>query len=129
MNACSPRHRTRGDVMPHVDARGIAKVARNPECTLLAAMVMRDLPETQIYELLTNQPYLGPLGERTAATRWGTLFDSRLTENRATRLLEALRGVLGIDPVTARVRDLRREVPDTGPGALVERNRRTRAIL
>jgi len=111
------------------DARGIARIARNPCCQLQAAMVMRDLPESQIYELLTNQPYLGPLGERRAATRWGTLFDTRLTEDRAMRLREALDGVCGITPTTATVRDLRCDVPGTRPGALVERNRRTRGIL
>jgi hypothetical protein len=111
------------------DARGIARIARNPCCQLQAAMIVRDLPESQIFEILTNQPYLGPLGERTAATRWGTLFDTRLTEDRAMRLREALDGVCGITAATATVCDLRRDVPGTRLGALLERNRRTRGIL
>jgi hypothetical protein len=92
-------------------------------------MLLLGHPESDVYKQLTGTPYPGPRGERTAAIRWGALFDARLTENHAARLLGALGGVLGITPATARVRDLRREVPDTRPGALVERNRRTRAIL
>src|SRR5688500_4664190 len=109
--------------MSHVDARGIAKIGCNPDCTLLAAMILRGIPESQVYELLTNQPYPGPRGERTAAIRWGTLFDTRLTEDQATRLREALDGVLGIDAATATLQDLRHDVPGTRPGALWERNR------
>jgi hypothetical protein len=111
------------------DARGIAKIAFNPECTLQAAMVLRDIPETEVYEQFTNQPYHGPHGERTSATRWGTIFDTRLSAERATRLREALDGILGIDPAMATVRDLRRDVPSSRPDALIERNRRTRGIL
>jgi hypothetical protein len=115
--------------MSHPGARGIARIAGNPGCDLQAAMILRDIPDTQIYEQFTNQPYPGPLGERTAAIRWGTLFDTRLTEDRATRLREALDGILGIDSAMATVRDLRRDVPSTRPDALMERNRRTRGIL
>jgi hypothetical protein len=111
------------------DARGIARIARNPCCQLQAAMVVRDLPEPEVFELLTNQPYLGPLGERTAATRWGTLFDTRLSADQAKRLREALDGVFGITSATATVRDLRQDVPGTRPGALMERNQRTRRIF
>jgi hypothetical protein len=106
------------------DARDIARISRNPRCQLQAAIVLRGIVDTQVYELLTHQPYLGPLGERTAATRWGTLFDTRLCEDQAMRLREALDGVFGITPATATVRDLRRDVPGTRSGALVERNRR-----
>jgi hypothetical protein len=111
------------------DSRGIARIAHNPCCQFQAALVLLDIPDTQVYKQFTNQPYLGPHGERTAARRWGILFDTRLTEDRATRLREALDGILGINPATATVVDLRREVPDTRPGAFVERNRRTREIL
>src|SRR5688500_8104655 len=111
------------------DARGIAKIAFNPECTLQAAMVLRDIPETEVYEQFTHQPYPGPRGERTAAIRWGTIFDTRLTEDRATRLRDALAATLATAPAMATVRDLRRDVPRTRPDALMERNRRTRGIL
>jgi hypothetical protein len=116
--------------MPHhVDARAISRIAGNPSCDRQAAMLLLGLREDEAFTLLTGKPYSGPRGERTAALRWGTLFDSRLTENHATRLLAALDGVLGINPATATVRDLRREVLGTRPAALAERNRRTRAIL
>ena len=115
--------------MPHLDARAIARVAQNPRCQRQSAMLLLGLRDEQAFALLTGQPYHGPRGERAAALRWGALFDSRLTERQATRLLASLDGVLGITPATATVRDLRREVPDSRPAALGERNRRTRAIL
>src|SRR5215218_4415290 len=103
--------------MPHLDARAISRIAQNPGCSRQAALHLLVIQDDAAFALLTGQPYPGPRGERTAAIRWGTLFDSRLTEHHATRLLGALDGVLGINPATATVRDLRREVPDSQPGA------------
>jgi hypothetical protein len=115
--------------MQSLDARSVARIAQNPCCHLQAGMLLLGRPESDVYTLLTRKPYSGPRGERTAALRWGRLCEARLTENHARRLLTALDGVIGLQAVTATIRDLRAEVPSTQPGARVERSHRTRAIL
>jgi hypothetical protein len=114
--------------MPHLDARVISRIAQNPRCHRQAALHLLGLQEDEAYALLTGRPYPGPRGERTAALVWGRLFEARLTEHQARRLLASLEAVLG-QPARARVRDLRQEIPDSQPEAIQERNRRTRAIL
>jgi hypothetical protein len=57
------------------------------------------------------------------------LFEARLTEHRARRLLAALDGMPGICTTSARIRDLRTEVPDADADAISTRATRTRAIL
>jgi hypothetical protein len=74
-------------------------------------------------------PVPGERGERTAALRWGNLFDSRLAEANAAALLDSLHGQLGINPGTAIVRNLRQEVPGTKGAAVAERHRRTREVI
>jgi hypothetical protein len=115
--------------MPDVDARAISRIAQNPRCHRQAALHLLGLHEGEAFALLTGRPYPGPRGERTASLVWGRLFESRLTEHQARRLVGSLDGVLGLRPAAARVRDLRQEVPDTQPGAISERCRRTRAVL
>jgi hypothetical protein len=115
--------------MPHLDARAISRIGQNPSCFRQAGLHLLGLNEQEAYTLLTGTPYPGPRGERTAALHWGQLFETRLTEHQARRLLASLDGVLGIQPATTRVRDLRAEVPDTQPEAIQERTRRTRAVL
>jgi hypothetical protein len=115
--------------MPHLDARVISRIACNPRCHRQAGLHLLGLSEQEAYALLTGRPYPGPRGERTAALVWGRLFEAKLAEYQAGRLLASLDGVLRIQPATARVRDLRQEVPDSQPEAVLERCRRTRSIL
>jgi hypothetical protein len=110
-------------------ARSIATVACNPRCHRQAALHLLGVSEQEAYALLTNSPYPGPRGERTAALQWGRLFEARLAENHARRLLACLDGVIGFQAASATVCDLRLEVSGTQPGAVVERRRRTHAIL
>jgi hypothetical protein len=115
--------------MPQLDARAISRIAQNPGCFRQAAMHLLSLSEQGAYTLLTGIPYPGPRGERTSALQWGRLFEVRLTEHQAGRLLASLDCVLRIQPARVRVRDLRQEVPDSQPEAVLERCRRTRVIL
>src|SRR5215207_1798774 len=115
--------------MPHLDSRAISKIADNPRCQRQAALHLLGLSEQEAYTLLTGSPYPGPRGERSAALVWGRLFEAKLTEHQAQRLITSLVGVLGIQPATAWLRDLRLEVPDTQSEAVRERCHRTQSIL
>src|SRR3954454_11632362 len=112
--------------MPHLDARAISRIAQNPRCHRQAGLHLLGLRDDEAFVYLTTRPYPGPRGERTAALRWGHLFEARLCEDGARRLLGALDGVLGIQPDAARMRNLQAEVPGTQPDVLAERTRRTR---
>lgn len=114
--------------MPHMDARAISRIARNPRCQRQAALHLLGLREQEAYLQLTGSSYPGPRGDYTAALKWGRLFEARLTEHQARRLLASIEGILGIRTNTAWVRDLKNEVPDQ-PEAVLDRSRRTRAIL
>jgi hypothetical protein len=115
--------------MPHLDARAISRIAQNPRCHLQAGMLLLGLQEQETFRLLTGKPYPGPRGDRSAALAWGRLFEARLTENQARRLLVALDGMLGIRATSAHIRDLRAEIPDAEDDAVSTRATRTREIL
>src|SRR4051812_24590040 len=93
------------------NARGIGQSAANPHCQTLAAKEILDLSEDVFRDLLTGHPGPQDHGERPAALRRRRAFETHLADNDARALLRSLDGQLGINPATARVLDLRREVP------------------
>jgi hypothetical protein len=115
--------------MPQLDARAITRIAQNPCCHRQAGLHLLGLSEQEAYAHLTGTPYRGPRGERTSALVWGRLFEAKLTENQAQRLLVSLESVLGIRSSAAWVEDLRTEVSDSPSEAILERCRKTRTVL
>lgn len=91
--------------------RGLIRIARNPDCEWLAAMVAEaSVDERQLYEEVTAGPYPGDYGEKPSAIRRGNQFEARLYANDAARLKRALQGIYRQgEPIT--VRNLAEELP------------------
>lgn len=107
----------------------LIKVASNPRCTRLVAMVQSGLSEPNFYRALTGEPYDREFGERVSARRRGYKFEDNLFGNGAARLRTAVAEVVGLDPAEMYVRDLTAELPGVQELAKARRFSRTRSIL
>jgi hypothetical protein len=110
-------------------ARGLIRIAHNPECELQTAMVAERVKEPEFFARLTGQDYPGEYGERVSARRRGTQFEAHLHRDNALVLRQALALVYGFDSGQMVVRNLQDEVPGAGQKKQLERLERTRAIF
>lgn len=116
--------------MSLLGARGVVRVAQNPGCVLLGAMVLEGIRnEPRFYERVTGEPYPGEYGERHSMRRRGIKFEQMLHANGAAELRRALARFLGERPDRVHVRNLEEEVPGSGDVLRAQRLSRTRRIL
>ncbi len=109
--------------------RGLVRVSKNPECDLQAAMAVRRVREPDFYRAVTGEEYPKEYGERVAARRRGSKFESHLHENNAAELRRVIGPLVGRDPDTMVVRNFADEVPGPVNTMRAVRLTRTRRVL
>jgi len=91
--------------------RGLIRISLNDACELQAAMVVKKIRELEFYRRVTGTEYPREYGERVAARRRGTKFESNLHQNNAALLRKVLGPVYDIDVDEMVVRNFADEIP------------------
>lgn len=107
----------------------LVRLAGNPGCEILGAMVMQEGSEKRFYERVVGQPYDREFGERQSSKRRGAQFESNAYAGDARLLREALSSLIELDPEDIRVRNLTDDYPGTKDDARIARLKITRSIL
>jgi hypothetical protein len=107
----------------------LVRLAGNPTCEILGAMVMQEGSEKRFYERVVGEPYDREFGERQSSKRRGAQFEHNAYAGDARLLRETVAPFLGIDPEAVTVRNLFDDYPGTKDDARVARLRITRGIL
>ena len=107
----------------------LVRLAGNPSCEILGAMVMQEGSEKRFYERIVGEPYDREFGERQSSKRRGTQFEQNVFAGDARLLRESFSVFLGIDADTIIVRNLFDDHPGTKEDSRVARLRITRGIL
>lgn len=107
----------------------LVRLAGNPSCEILGAMVMQEGSEKKFYERVAGQPYDREFGERQSSKRRGAQFEQNAYAGDARLLREVIASFLGIDADAVIVRNLLDDFPGTKDDARVARLRITRGIL
>jgi hypothetical protein len=107
----------------------LIRLAQNPECEVLGAMVLQPGSEKKFYEHVVGQPYDREFGERQSSRRRGTQFERNAYDGDALLLRRALARIIGKDPEDVRVRNLLDDNPGTKDDARIRRLALTRRIL
>ncbi|AHB53511.1 hypothetical protein [Pseudomonas aeruginosa] len=107
----------------------LVRLAGNPSCEILGAMVMQEGSEKRFYERIVGKPYDREFGERQSSKRRGTQFERNVFAGDARLLREAFSPFLGIDADEIIVRNLFDDYPGTKDDSRVARLRITRGIL
>jgi hypothetical protein len=107
----------------------LIRLAGNPNCEILGAMVMQEGSEKKFYELVAGEPYDREFGERQSSKRRGAQFEQNAYVGDARLLREAFSVFLGKSPHDVIVRNLIDDYPGTKNDARVARLRITRSII
>jgi hypothetical protein len=107
----------------------LVRLAGNPACEILGAMVMQEGSERRFYERVVGEPYDREFGERQSSKRRGAQFESNAYAGDARLLRQALSPMLELDPEDIRVRNLTDDYPGTKDDARIARLNITRSIL
>lgn len=110
-------------------ATALVRLAQNPRCEVLGAMVMQEGPETRFFERVVGTPYEREYGERQSSKRRGVQFERNAYAGDARLLREALAPVIGLSADDIRVRNLLDDHPGSKDDARVARLRITRRLL
>ena len=107
----------------------LIRLAGNPRCEILGAMVMQPGSEKRFFERVVGEPYDREFGERQSSKRRGAQFERNAFAGDARLLREAFAPMLGASAVDLTVRNLTDEYPGTKDDARIARLRITREIL
>ncbi|WP_196259767.1 hypothetical protein [Pelagibacterium limicola] len=107
----------------------LVRLAGNPTCEILGAMVMQEGSEKRFYEQVVGERYDREFGERQSSKRRGAQFESNAYAGDARLLRETLSPLIGLDPDDVRVRNLTDDHPGSKDDARIARLNITRAIL
>lgn len=107
----------------------LVRLAGNPECQILGAMVLQQGSEKRFYERVVGQPYDREFGERPSSKRRGSQFEKNAFAGDARLLREAFASKLGVAPEDVTVRNLFDDHPGTKEDARIARLQITRGIL
>lgn len=107
----------------------LVRLAGNPSCEILGAMVMQEGSEKRFYERIVGEPYDREFGERPSSKRRGAQFEQNVFAGDARLLRESFAPFLGIDADAVIVRNLFDDYPGTKDDSRVARLRITREIL
>lgn len=107
----------------------LVRLAGNPACEILGAMVMQEGSEKRFYEQVVGERYDREFGERQSSKRRGAQFESTAYAGDARLLRETLSPLIGLDRDDIRVRNLTDDHPGSKDDARIARLNITRAIL
>lgn len=107
----------------------LVRLAGNPSCEILGAMVLETGSEKRFYERVVGQPYDREFGERQSSKRRGAQFERNAYAGDARLLREAFAPFLNRGADDLVVRNLIDEYPGTKDDARIARLRITRSIL
>jgi hypothetical protein len=107
----------------------LVRLAGNPDCEILGAMVLESGSEKRFYERVVGEPYDREFGERQSSKRRGAQFERNAYAGDARLLREAFAPLLRTGPDEVIVRNLLDEYPGTKDDARIARLRITRGIL
>jgi hypothetical protein len=107
----------------------LVRLAGNPDCEILGAMVLQEGSEKRFYERVVGVPYDREFGERQSSKRRGAQFERNAYAGDARLLREAFGPILGTDPDDLTVRNLLDDHPGSKDDARIARLRITRGIL
>lgn len=107
----------------------LVRLAGNPSCEILGAMVMQEGSEKRFYERIVGEPYDREFGERQSSKRRGTQFEQNAYAGDARLLREAFAPFLNIGADEVIVRNLHDDYPGTKDDARIARLKITRGIL
>lgn len=107
----------------------LVRLAGNPKCEILGAMVMEQGSEKRFYERVTGGPYDREFGERQSSKRRGTQFERNAYAGDARLLREVFAPFLGLEADDVSVRNILDDHPGTKDDARIARLRITRGIL
>jgi hypothetical protein len=107
----------------------LVRLAGNPACEILEAMVMQEGSEKRFYEQVVGERYDREFGERQSSKRRGAQFESNASAGDARLLRETLSPLIGLDPDHIRVRNLTDDYPGSKDDARIARLDITRTVL
>ncbi len=107
----------------------LVRLAGNPDCEVLGAMVMQEGSEKRFYEQVVGERYDREFGERQSSKRRGAQFESNAYAGDARLLREALAPMVGLSADDIRVRNLTDDYPGMKDDARIARLNITRSIL
>jgi hypothetical protein len=107
----------------------LIRLAQNPECEVLGAMVMQSGSEKKFYESVIGAPYDREFGERQSSRRRATQFEQNAYAGDGRLLREALAEIVGVPAKDVRVHNLLDDHPGTKEDARIARLRVTRKFL
>lgn len=107
----------------------LVRLAGNPRCEILGAMVMQPGSEKRFFERVVGEPCDREFGERQSSKRRGAQFERNAFAGDARLLREAFAPMLGAVADNLTVRNLTDEYPGTKDDARIARLRITRGIL
>src|SRR5581483_10098212 len=112
--SCHCRDRTKIGGVRAMTVKGAAaliRLAANPKCEVLGAMVMQEGSEKKFYERVIGAPYDREFGERQSSRRRGAQFEQNAYAGDARLRREAIAAAWGLDPDAITVRDLMDSYP------------------
>ena len=115
--------------MSTTGSTALIRLASNPSCEILGAMVMQGGSEARFYQQATGELYDREFGERQSSRRRGSQFEQSAYAGDARLLREALVDIVGLPADDIRVRNLMDDYPGTKEDARIARLKRTRDIL
>lgn len=107
----------------------LVRLASNPACEILGAMVMEQGSEKKFYERVVGEQYDREYGERQSSRRRGAQFEQNVFAGDARLLREVLSPLLQIEIDDIVVRNLMDDNPGTKEDARIARLQITRDIL
>jgi len=110
-------------------AAALSRLAQNPACEILSAMVMRGGSETAFYRDVTGRAYDREFGERQSSRRRGAQFEQNAYAGDALALREILEDFVERPVDEIRVENLLDHYPGTKDDARIARLSATRKIL
>jgi hypothetical protein len=107
----------------------LVRLASNPGCEILGAIVLQPGSEKRFYERVVGEPYDREFGERQSSKRRGAQFEQNAYAGDARLLREAFAEFCGAEADDLTVRNLIDDHPGTKDDARIARLRITRGIL
>src|SRR6185295_19098791 len=107
------------DGMSVKGATALVRLAQNPTCEILGAMVLESGSEKRFFERVVGHPYDREFGERQSSKRRGAQFERNAYAGDARLLREAFSPFLNRDPDNVVVRNLIDEYPGTKDDARI----------
>ncbi len=107
----------------------LTRLAANPSCEILSAMVLETGSEKSFFERVTGDRYDREFGERQSSKRRGAQFEQNAYAGDARLLRQEFQDYLGKPADDIVVRNLLDDYPGTKDDARIARLRLTRGIL